>query len=208
MSASLSEQRFNTEKPSIHVGVVGQDGHGKSTLTVALNNVMAETYGGHPLDLDQLARMTTDTTMDGITFGSATVEYHSGGCKFLHTDYRQSGDLTEALRAGAPMEVALVVVSVVDDSTEQTREQIERCQQAGVRGVVLFLNGCDRVDDEELLELKEMESRELLTQYGYPGDDCASIRGSALGALQGDREWQAKLIELAGEVELVARSRQ
>ncbi|RCY74053.1 elongation factor Tu, partial [Escherichia coli] len=169
----MSKEKFERTKPHVNVGTIGHVDHGKTTLTAAITTVLAKTYGGAARAFDQIDNAPEEKAR-GITINTSHVEYDTPTRHYAHVD----------CPGHAPM--------------PQTREHILLGRQVGVPYIIVFLNKCDMVDDEELLELVEMEVRELLSQYDFPGDDTPIVRGSALKALEGDAEWEAKILELAG----------
>ncbi|WP_187650948.1 elongation factor Tu, partial [Xenorhabdus indica] len=184
-------------KPHVNVGTIGHVDHGKTTLTAAITTVLAKTYGGNARAFDQIDNAPEEKAR-GITISTSHVEYDTPSRHYAHVDCPGHADYVKNMITGAAqMDGAILVVAATDGPMPQTREHILLGRQVGVPYIIVFLNKCDMVDDEELLELVEMEVRELLSQYDFPGDDTPIIRGSALKALEGDAEWEAKIIELA-----------
>jgi elongation factor Tu len=182
----VSKEKFERNKPHVNVGTIGHVDHGKTTLTAALTKVMAEKMGGEAkafADIDN----APEERERGITIATSHVEYESDNRHYAHVDCPGHADYVKNMITGAAqMDGAILVVSAADGPMPQTREHILLSRQVGVPYIVVFLNKADMVDDEELMELVEMEVRELLTQYDFPGDDTPIIKGSALKALEGD----------------------
>ncbi|ELW1648718.1 GTP-binding protein, partial [Enterobacter oligotrophicus] len=194
----MSKEKFERTKPHVNVGTIGHVDHGKTTLTAAITTVLAKTYGGSARAFDQIDNAPEEKAR-GITINTSHVEYDTPTRHYAHVDCPGHADYVKNMITGAAqMDGAILVVAATDGPMPQTREHILLGRQVGVPYIIVFLNKCDMVDDEELLELVEMEVRELLSQYDFPGDDTPIVRGSALKALEGDAEWEAKIIELAG----------
>ncbi|XQS14953.1 elongation factor Tu [Citrobacter telavivensis] len=194
----MSKEKFERTKPHVNVGTIGHVDHGKTTLTAAITTVLAKTYGGAARAFDQIDNAPEEKAR-GITINTAHVEYNSNIRHYAHVDCPGHADYVKNMITGAAqMDGAILVCSAADGPMPQTREHILLSRQVGVPYIVVFLNKADLVDDAELLELVEMEVRDLLSTYDFPGDDTPIIRGSALKALEGDAEWEAKIIELAG----------
>ena len=193
-----SQQKFERTKPTIHIVTIGSLGHGKSTLTAALSNVLAKTYGsGETRSYEDIAN-PSEEQLDSISLHASRVEYDTPSCHYVHLDCPAQGDdVNTMLTSGTLINGAILVVSVTDGLTPQTREQVQLAGQSGVPYIIGYLNHCDLIDDQEALELIEMEMRELLSENDFPGDDLPVIRGSALKALEGEREYEAKIIDLA-----------
>jgi elongation factor Tu len=184
----MSREKFERTKPHVNIGTIGHVDHGKTTLTAALTKVMAELHGGRSLALDQIDR-TPEERDRGITITTAHVEYQSDTRHYAHVDCPGHADYVKNMITGAAqMDGAILVVSAADGAMPQTREHILLARQVGVPYMVVFLNKVDLVEDAELLELVEMEVRELLSRHGFPGDTTPIVRGSALQALAGDRD--------------------
>jgi len=182
----MSKEKFQRTKPHVNVGTIGHVDHGKTTLTAALTKVMAEQHGGEVREFDQIDNAPEERER-GITIATAHVEYESDARHYAHVDCPGHADYVKNMITGAAqMDGAILVVSAADGPMPQTREHILLSKQVGVPYIVVFLNKADMVDDEELIELVEMEVRELLDQYEFPGDDTPIVVGSALKALEGD----------------------
>jgi elongation factor Tu len=183
----MSKEKFERTKPHVNVGTIGHVDHGKTTLTAALTKVMAETHGGELKAFDQIDNAPEEKAR-GITIATSHVEYESDTRHYAHVDCPGHADYVKNMITGAAqMDGAILVVSAADGPMPQTREHILLSRQVGVPYIVVFLNKADMVDDEELMELVEMEVRELLDAYDFPGDDTPIIAGSALKALEGDQ---------------------
>jgi elongation factor Tu len=182
----VSKEKFERNKPHVNVGTIGHVDHGKTTLTAALTKVMAEKMGGETKAFDEIDNAPEERER-GITIATSHVEYESETRHYAHVDCPGHADYVKNMITGAAqMDGAILVCSAADGPMPQTREHILLSRQVGVPYIVVFLNKADMVDDEELLELVEMEVRELLSQYDFPGDDTPIIKGSALKALEGD----------------------
>jgi len=182
----MSKSKFERKKPHINVGTIGHVDHGKTTLTAALTKVQAESVGGEKRAFDMIDNAPEERAR-GITIATAHVEYESGERHYAHVDCPGHADYVKNMITGAAqMDGAILVVSAADGPMPQTREHILLGRQVGVPSIVVYLNKADMVDDPELLELVEMEVRELLGAYDYPGDDAPVVTGSALKALEGD----------------------
>ena len=184
----MPKEKFERTKPHVNVGTIGHVDHGKTTLTAAITKVCAETYGGGDFqDFDSIDNAPEEKER-GITISTSHVEYDSPGRHYAHVDCPGHADYVKNMITGAAqMDGAILVVSAADGPMPQTREHILLSKQVGVPYIVVFLNKSDMVDDEELLELVEMEVRELLDDYDFPGDDTPIVTGSALKALEGDQ---------------------
>jgi elongation factor Tu len=183
----MSKEKFQRTKPHVNVGTIGHVDHGKTTLTAAITKVMAETYGGSVKAFDQIDNAPEERAR-GITISTSHVEYESAKRHYAHVDCPGHADYVKNMITGAAqMDGAILVVSAADGPMPQTREHILLSRQVGVPYVLVFMNKADMVDDAELLELVEMEIRELLDAYEFPGDDTPIIIGSALKALEGDQ---------------------
>jgi translation elongation factor 1A (EF-1A/EF-Tu) len=190
----MSKEKFERTKPHVNVGTIGHVDHGKTTLTAALTKVMAETYGGAVLAYDQIDKAPEEKAR-GITISTSHVEYQSANRHYAHVDCPGHADYVKNMITGAAqMDGAILVVSAADGPMPQTREHILLARQVGVPYIVVYLNKADMVDDPELLQLVEMEVRDLLTQYQFPGDQTPIVVGSALKALEGDQSesWGAR----------------
>jgi elongation factor Tu len=182
----MAKEKFERKKPHVNVGTIGHVDHGKTTLTAALTKVMAETHGGASVAFDQIDKAPEERER-GITIATAHVEYESGKRHYAHVDCPGHADYVKNMITGAAqMDGAILVVSAADGPMPQTREHILLSRQVGVPYILVYLNKADMVDDAELLELVEMEVRELLSKYDFPGDDTPIVTGSALKALEGD----------------------
>jgi len=182
----MSKEKFERTKPHVNVGTIGHVDHGKTTLTAALTKICAEARGGEFKAYDQIDNAPEERAR-GITIATAHVEYESDGRHYAHVDCPGHADYVKNMITGAAqMDGAILVVSAADGPMPQTREHILLARQVGVPYILVYLNKADQVDDEELLELVEMEVRELLSSYEFPGDDTPIVTGSALKALEGD----------------------
>ena len=193
----MAKAKFERVKPHVNVGTIGHVDHGKTTLTAAISAVLAKTYGGEVRDFAQIDNAPEERER-GITINTSHIEYDTPARHYAHVDCPGHADYVKNMITGAAqMDGAILVVASTDGPMPQTREHILLSRQVGVPFIIVFMNKCDMVDDEELLELVEMEVRELLSEYDFPGDDLPVIQGSALKALEGEAEWEAKIIELA-----------
>lgn len=193
----MSKKKFTRSKPHINVGTIGHVDHGKTTLTAAITTVLSKKFGGHACAFEQIDNAPEEKAR-GITINTSHVEYDTDVRHYAHVDCPGHADYIKNMITGAAqMDGAILVVAATDGPMPQTREHILLGRQVGVPHIIVFLNKCDMVDDEELLELVEMEVRDLLTQYDFPGDDIPIIRGSALKALEGEKVWEDKIIDLA-----------
>jgi len=183
----MAKSKFERTKPHVNVGTIGHVDHGKTTLTAAITTVLSKKFGGEAKAYDQIDAAPEEKAR-GITINTAHVEYETATRHYAHVDCPGHADYIKNMITGAAqMDGAILVVSAADGPMPQTREHILLARQVGVPYIVVFMNKCDMVDDEELLELVEMEVRELLTKYDFPGDDIPIIKGSALKAMQGDQ---------------------
>ncbi|XMR42773.1 elongation factor Tu [Escherichia coli] len=197
----MSKEKFERNKPHVNVGTIGHVDHGKTTLTAAITNVLAKHFGGKAFAFDQIDKAPEERER-GITINTSHVEYDTATRHYAHVDCPGHADYVKNMITGAAqMDGAILVVAATDGPMPQTREHILLGRQVGIPYMIVFMNKCDMVDDEELLELVEMEVRELLTEYDFPGDDLPVVRGSALKALEGDAAWEEKIIELAGHLD-------
>src|SRR6267154_1208806 len=193
----MSKGKFERTKPHVNVGTIGHVDHGKTTLTAALTLVLSKKFGGEAKAYDQIDAAPEEKAR-GITINTAHVEYETGKRHYAHVDCPGHADYVKNMITGAAqMDGAILVVSAADGAMPQTREHILLARQVGVPYIVVFLNKADMVDDPELLELVEVEVRDLLSEYDFPGDDIPFVTGSALKALEGDEEARQKIIELA-----------
>ena len=182
----MSKQVFERTKPHVNVGTIGHVDHGKTTLTAALTSILAKKYGGEARGYDQIDNAPEEKAR-GITIATSHVEYQSANRHYAHVDCPGHADYVKNMITGAAqMDGAVLVVSAADGPMPQTREHILLARQVGVPYIVVYLNKADMVDDKELLELVEMEVRDLLTYYQFPGDKTPIVIGSALKALEGD----------------------
>ncbi|MEJ2346854.1 MAG: elongation factor Tu, partial [Gammaproteobacteria bacterium] len=183
----MSKEKFERKKPHVNVGTIGHVDHGKTTLTAAITKVMGEKFGGEFRAYDQIDNAPEERAR-GITIATAHVEYESDKRHYAHVDCPGHADYVKNMITGAAqMDGAILVVSAADGPMPQTREHILLSRQVGVPYIVVYMNKADQVDDAELLELVEMEVRELLSSYDFPGDDTPVVVGSALKALEGDQ---------------------
>ncbi len=197
----MAKQRFERTKPHVNVGTIGHVDHGKTTLTAAITKVLAEKGKAQFVAYDQIDKAPEERER-GITINTSHVEYETEKRHYAHVDCPGHADYVKNMITGAAqMDGAILVVSAADGPMPQTREHILLARQVGVPAIVVFLNKCDMVDDEELLELVELEVRELLNQYEFPGDEIPFIRGSALKALEGDPKWVKAIEELMDAVD-------
>jgi len=190
----MSKEKFQRTKPHCNIGTIGHVDHGKTTLTAAITKVLAKTGGAKFVAYDQIDK-TPEEKARGITISTAHVEYETGKRHYAHVDCPGHADYVKNMITGAAqMDGAILVVNAADGPMPQTREHILLARQVGVPALVVFLNKVDTVNDKELLDLVEMEIRELLTSYGYPGDKTPIVKGSALKAIEGDAELGEKPI--------------
>ncbi len=195
----MAKAKFERDKPHVNVGTIGHIDHGKTTLTAAISKVLHEKFGGENevKAFDQIDNAPEEKAR-GITIAASHVEYETANRHYAHVDCPGHADYVKNMITGAAqMDGAILVVSAADGAMPQTREHILLARQVGVPYIVVFLNKADMVDDEELLELVEVEIRELLSDYDFPGDDIPFIVGSALKALEGDEEYVQKIVDLA-----------
>ena len=199
----MAKEKFERTKPHCNIGTIGHVDHGKTTLTAAITKVMAETYGGAATEFDDIDKAPEEKAR-GITINTAHVEYETDSRHYAHVDCPGHADYVKNMITGAAqMDGAILVVNAADGPMPQTREHILLARQVGVPAIVVFLNKVDQVDDEELLELVELEVRELLSSYDFPGDDIPIIAGSALAALESrdDGIGREKIVELMKSVD-------
>ena len=197
----MSKEKFERTKPHVNVGTIGHVDHGKTTLTAAITTVLAKHYGGAARAFDQIDNAPEEKAR-GITINTSHVEYDTPTRHYAHVDCPGHADYVKNMITGAAqMDGAILVVAATDGPMPQTREHILLGRQVGVPYIIVFLNKCDMVDDEELLELVEMEVRDLLSEYDFPGDDVPVIAGSALKALEGDESYEEKILELMAAVD-------
>src|SRR6187401_2821703 len=197
----MTKAKFERNKPHVNVGTIGHVDHGKTTLTAAMTLVLAKKFGGEAKAYDQIDAAPEEKAR-GITINTAHVEYQTKNRHYAHVDCPGHADYIKNMITGAAqMDGAILVVSAADGPMPQTREHILLARQVGVPALVVFLNKVDMVEDPELLELVEMEIRELLTFYGFDGDNTPIIKGSATGALAGEEKWLAAIDELMAAVD-------
>ncbi|MFO7172007.1 MAG: elongation factor Tu [Bacillota bacterium] len=197
----MAKAKFERTKPHVNVGTIGHVDHGKTTLTAAITKVLAEQGKAEYMKYDQIDKAPEERER-GITINTAHVEYETDARHYAHVDCPGHADYVKNMITGAAqMDGAILVVSAADGPMPQTREHILLARQVGVPAIVVFLNKCDMVDDPELLDLVEMEVRELLSKYEFPGDEVPVIRGSALKALEGDPKWVQSILELMQAVD-------
>ena len=197
----MAKEKFDRSKEHANIGTIGHVDHGKTTLTAAIATVLAKASGGEARSYDQIDNAPEEKER-GITINTSHVEYETATRHYAHVDCPGHADYVKNMITGAAqMDGGILVVSAADGPMPQTREHILLSRQVGVPYLVVFMNKCDMVDDEELLELVEMEIRDLLSEYDFPGDDIPVIKGSALKALEGEPEWEEKIVELMDAVD-------
>ena len=197
----MAKQKFDRSKPHVNIGTIGHVDHGKTTLTAAIATTLAKKYGGTAKGYAEIDSAPEEKAR-GITINTAHIEYETEKRHYAHVDCPGHADYIKNMITGAAqMDGAILVVAATDGPMPQTREHILLSRQVGVPYIIVYMNKCDMVDDEELLELVEMEVRDLLNEYGFPGDDTPVIRGSALKALEGDAKWAASIDELMDAVD-------
>jgi len=197
----VAKEKFERDKPHVNVGTIGHIDHGKTTLTAAITKILAEEYGGQARSFEEIDNAPEEKER-GITIATSHVEYETANRHYAHVDCPGHADYIKNMITGAAqMDGAILVVSAADGPMPQTREHILLARQVGVPYIVVFLNKVDMVDDAELLELVEVEVRELLSEYEFPGDDIPFVQGSALKALEGDEEQKQKILELAEQLD-------
>jgi elongation factor Tu len=197
----VAKEKFTRDKPHVNVGTIGHIDHGKTTLTAAITKVLSEKYGGQARSFEEIDNAPEEKAR-GITIATSHVEYETENRHYAHVDCPGHADYVKNMITGAAqMDGAILVVSAADGPMPQTREHILLARQVGVPYIIVFLNKADMVDDEELLELVEVEVRELLSEYEFPGDDIPFVTGSALKALEGDAEYVDKIVELAAQLD-------
>ena len=197
----MAKEKFERSKPHVNVGTIGHVDHGKTTLTAALTTILAKKFGGAAKAYDQIDNAPEEKAR-GITINTSHVEYETEGRHYAHVDCPGHADYVKNMITGAAqMDGAILVCSAADGPMPQTREHILLARQVGVPYIIVFMNKCDMVDDAELLELVEMEIRDLLSSYDFPGDDCPIVQGSALKALEGDAAYEEKIFELAAALD-------
>ena len=197
----MAKAKFERSKPHVNIGTIGHVDHGKTTLTAAISKVLSDRGLAEKVDFENIDQ-APEERQRGITINTAHIEYQTANRHYAHVDCPGHADYVKNMITGAAqMDGAILVVSAADGPMPQTREHILLARQVGVPYIVVFLNKVDMVDDEELLELVEMEVRELLTEYSFPGDDIPIIKGSALGALNGEAQWEDRIMELMDSVD-------
>jgi elongation factor Tu len=197
----VAKEKFTRDKPHVNVGTIGHIDHGKTTLTAAITKVLSEKYGGQARSFDEIDNAPEEKAR-GITIATSHVEYETEARHYAHVDCPGHADYVKNMITGAAqMDGAILVVSAADGPMPQTREHILLARQVGVPYIIVFLNKADMVDDEELLELVEVEVRELLSEYDFPGDDVPFVIGSALKALEGDAEYVQKIVDLGDQLD-------
>lgn len=197
----MAKETFDRTKPHVNVGTIGHVDHGKTTLTAAITRVLSAKYGGSAKAFDEIDNAPEERER-GITIATAHVEYETENRHYAHVDCPGHADYVKNMVTGAAqMDGAIIVVAATDGPMPQTREHILLARQVGVPKLVVFMNKVDLVDDEELLELVELEVRELLSKYEFDGDNGPVVMGSALGALNGEPQWEEKIFELMAAVD-------
>jgi elongation factor Tu len=197
----VAKEKFERDKPHVNVGTIGHIDHGKTTLTAAITKVLADTYGGQARSFEEIDNAPEEKER-GITIATSHVEYETENRHYAHVDCPGHADYIKNMITGAAqMDGAILVVSAADGPMPQTREHILLARQVGVPYIVVFMNKVDMVDDDELLELVEVEVRDLLNEYDFPGDDIPFVLGSALKALEGDEAQKQKIIDLAEQLD-------
>lgn len=198
----MGKEKYERSKPHVNIGTIGHVDHGKTTLTAAITTVLAAAGGAEAMAYDKIDN-APEERQRGITISTSHVEYETENRHYAHVDCPGHADYVKNMITGAAqMDGAILVVSAADGPMPQTREHILLSKQVGVENIVVFLNKCDMVDDEELLELVEMEVRDLLTEYDFPGDDIPVVKGSALKAIEDPTgDWSKNILELMAEVD-------
>ena len=198
----MAKEKFDRSKPHVNIGTIGHIDHGKTTLTAAITKVLSKHNPKNAFRCFDTIDNAPEERERGITISTSHVEYETPNRHYAHVDCPGHADYIKNMITGAAqMDGAILVVAATDGPMPQTKEHVLLARQVGVPFIVVFLNKCDAVEDEELVELVEMEVRELLSKYDYPGDDTPIIRGSALGALNGEAQWEAKVDELMAAVD-------
>ena len=197
----MAKAKFERSKPHVNIGTIGHVDHGKTTLTAAISKVLSDRGLAEKVDFENIDQAPEERER-GITINTAHIEYQTANRHYAHVDCPGHADYVKNMITGAAqMDGAILVVSAADGPMPQTREHILLARQVGVPYIVVFLNKVDMVDDEELLELVEMEVRDLLSEYDFPGDDTPVVAGSALRALEGDASYEEKILELMAAVD-------
>jgi elongation factor Tu len=198
----MGKEKFDRSKPHVNIGTIGHIDHGKTTLTAAITKVLSKHNPSNKFRSFDTIDNAPEERERGITIATSHVEYETANRHYAHVDCPGHADYIKNMITGAAqMDGAILVVAATDGPMPQTKEHVLLARQVGVPFIVVFLNKCDAVEDEELIELVEMEVRELLSKYDYPGDDTPIIRGSALGALNGEAKWEEKVDELMAAVD-------
>ena len=198
----MAKEKFERNKPHVNIGTIGHVDHGKTTLTAAISAVLSKKVAGNTATAFDKIDGAPEERERGITISTAHIEYETENRHYAHVDCPGHADYVKNMITGAAqMDGGILVVSATDGPMPQTREHILLSRQVGVPKLVVFMNKCDMVDDEELLELVEMEIRDLLSEYDFPGDDIPVIHGSALGGLNGEPAWEEKILELMAAVD-------
>ena len=198
----MDKEKFERTKPHVNIGTIGHVDHGKTTLTAAITKVLAEKGLSEVKSIDQIDNAPEEKER-GITINTSHVEYETENRHYAHVDCPGHADYVKNMVTGAAqMDGAIIVVAATDGPMPQTREHILLARQVNVPRIVVFLNKCDMVDDEEMFDLVEMEMRDLLSSYEYDGDNTPIIRGSAHGALNGEPQWVEKVMELMAAVDV------
>src|ERR1700751_2524902 len=198
----MAKQKFERNKPHLNIGTMGHIDHGKTTLTAAITKTLAERVAGNSFTAFDQTDKAPEEKARGITISIAHVEYETPNRHYAHVDCPGHADYIKNMITGAAqMDGAILVGAATDGAMPQTREHVLLARQVGVPSIVVALNKADMVDDEEILELVELEVREVLNEYEYPGDDIPIVRVSALKALEGDAEWTGSILELMSAVD-------
>src|ERR1700727_1414731 len=198
----MAKEKFDRSKPHVNVGTIGHIDHGKTTLTAAITKVLSKHNPNNKFRSFDTIDNAPEERERGITIATAHVEYETANRHYAHVDCPGHADYIKNMITGAAqMDGGILVVAATDGPMPQTREHVLLARQVGVPYLVVFLNKCDAVEDEELIELVEMEVRELLSKYQFPGDHTPVVRGSALGALNGEAKWEASVDLLMAEVD-------
>src|SRR5210317_1595591 len=197
----MAKENFNRTKPHLNIGTIGHVDHGKTTLTAAITTCLAKAGLSELRSFDSIDNAPEEKER-GITINTSHVEYETANRHYAHVDCPGHADYVKNMITGAAqMDGGILVVAATDGPMPQTREHILLGRQVGIPYIIVFMNKCDMVDDEELLELVEMEVRELLSEYEFPGDDLPVIQGSALGALNGEQQWEDQIVALAASLD-------
>src|SRR5687767_667082 len=198
----MAKQKFERNKPHVNIGMMGHIDHGKTTLTAAITKTLADRVEGNSFTAFDMIDKAPEEKARGITISIAHVEYQTANRHYAHVDMPGHADYIKNMITGAAqVDGAILVVAATDGPMPQTREHVLLARQVGVPSIVVALNKADMVDDEELLDLVELEVRELLNEYEFPGDDTPVVRVSALKALEGDTTWADKIVELMDQVD-------